>query len=80
MWVLRCAADSAPARFVGLLGQLPDGATVTGTATAGAVPVHPGVRLKEEPQAETAEFVLHNVGVALAVCGMNVLLDGVALL
>jgi len=76
MWVLRCAAEVVPALPAGLLGQLLEGTSVT----ADAVLVHPGVRLREDPQAETAEFVLHNVGVVLLVCGMNVVLDGVVLL
>lgn len=80
MWLLRCVADSAPVLLVGLLEQLLEGATVTGMVAADAVAVHPGVRLREEPQAEIAEFVLHNVGVILLVCGMNVVLDGVVLL
>jgi len=76
-WVLRCAAVRSLALFVGLLGQLLVGVTVT---TVDAVLVQPGVRLREEPQAEIAEFVLQNVGVVLLVCGMKLVLDGVVLL
>jgi len=81
MWVLRCAVASAAALLAGLPGQLLEDATATGMATADGVLVHPGVRLREEPQAEMAELVLHKVvGVVILVCGMNVVFDGVALL